>query len=328
MNPEGIVTILERIERQAGIPGLAGILAERLSPTDLQSLLLEVYRQRASRIEPADVLSNYQKNRFVQPSKVTATCLFQWKWIALANLPPEFQLIEISPVCPLGTCSSVAPVDQNWCVATSRNTEVVSDSTNVLALECALRRRELLKANPKTSESIHLATSQRLLRAQNFQKPNQVTHFHTICLCSAGRDLGNLRFEVSTLGLQIRFYLRALRAFLGQFVQLKLSLTDFSVHDDKKILEDELLTPIRSEFEQVECVFNDSRTSGRGYYQHLCFRIHATNPDGHLIELVDGGIVDWTQKYLGNAKERLLISGIGSERVCTEFGKVGLALDE
>jgi hypothetical protein len=29
------------------------------------------------------------------------------------------------------------------------------------------------------------------------------------------------------------------------------------------------------------------------------------------IELVDGGFVDWTQKLLGNKKERLLISGTG-----------------
>ena len=29
------------------------------------------------------------------------------------------------------------------------------------------------------------------------------------------------------------------------------------------------------------------------------------------IELVDGGFVDWTQKLLGNKKERLLITGTG-----------------
>ena len=318
--------ILERIERQAGIPGLAAILSKRLSPTDLQSLLLEVYRQRASRISPAEVLSNYQNNRFVKPSAVAATCLFQWKWIALANLPVEFQLLEISPVCPLGTSSSVAPVDQNWSVTTIRNSEVVSDSTNVLALECALRRRALLKQNPKSSEIVNFATSQRLLRGQKFQKPNQVTHFHTISLCSAGRDLGNSQFEILTLGVHIRYYIRALRAFLGPFVVLKLSLTDFSLQDNRRILEEQLMDPIRSEFEQVECVFNDSRTSGRGYYLHFCFHIHATNPSGQPVELVDGGIVDWTQKFLGNAKERLLISGIGSERVCTEFANVGLGL--
>jgi hypothetical protein len=38
------------------------------------------------------------------------------------------------------------------------------------------------------------------------------------------------------------------------------------------------------------------------------------------LELVDGCSVDWTQKYLSNAKERLMISGIGSERLCREFG--------
>jgi hypothetical protein len=31
---------------------------------------------------------------------------------------------------------------------------------------------------------------------------------------------------------------------------------------------------------------------------------------------VDGGAVDWTQRLLSNAKERLVISGIGSERLC------------
>jgi hypothetical protein len=38
------------------------------------------------------------------------------------------------------------------------------------------------------------------------------------------------------------------------------------------------------------------------------------------LELVDGGSVNWTQQFLSNAKERLVISGIGSERLCTKFG--------
>jgi hypothetical protein len=36
-------------------------------------------------------------------------------------------------VTPLGTCHVVAPVSQNRVVSTVRGTEVVSDSTNVLA---------------------------------------------------------------------------------------------------------------------------------------------------------------------------------------------------
>jgi len=39
--------------------------------------------------------------------------------------------VELSPVCPLGTNSTL---DQNQTVTTIRNSEVCSDSTNVLAL--------------------------------------------------------------------------------------------------------------------------------------------------------------------------------------------------
>jgi hypothetical protein len=35
--------------------------------------------------------------------------------------------------------------------------------------------------------------------------------------------------------------------------------------------------------------------------------------------LVDGGFTNWTQQLLSNQKERLLISGIGTERLCSVF---------
>ncbi len=309
--------IVERIERESGVSGLISILAERLTPTDLQSLLLEVYRVRAKRIRPSELLSNYQDNRFVRPSATSPTSLLKWEQVALSTLPPEFQPLELSPVCPLGTNSIVAPVDQNWSVATIRNSEVVSDSTNVLALECSIRRRELLRSNPKSTDSIHLAASHRLLRAQHYRAPNLVSHFASFALCSAGRDQGRLLFEVSAIGLHIRFYLRSLRAFLGSIIPLHLSVTD--LNDNKSLLDNRLLSPIRSDFDNVDCMFDDLRTSGRGYYLDLCFHIHATAPGGQRLELVDGGSVDWTRRLLGDAKERLIISGLGSERLCTEF---------
>ena len=40
---------------------------------------------------------------------------------------------------------------------------------------------------------------------------------------------------------------------------------------------------------------------------------------GRSLELADGGAVDWTQKLLSNAKERLVISGISDERLCSLF---------
>jgi hypothetical protein len=312
--------IIERIEREVGVPGLVALLAERLTPTDLQSLLLEVYRQRAHRQPPTAVLSDYERNRFVRPSAVSPVRLTEWERIAFSNLPSGFQPIALSPVCPLGTNSAIASVDQNWALTTIRNTEVVSDSTNVLALECALQRRNLLRANAKSKAPVHLATSHRLLRAQRYQAaPNVVTHFSAFALCSAGQDQGNLEFELSALSMHINFYVRSLRAFLGLDIPLRLAVTDFATNDRQSLLSARLFSPVQEEFTAIHCSFDEMRTSGRGYYAELCFHIYATTHCGDLIELVDGGVVNWTQKLLSNAKERCAISGIGSERLCMAF---------
>jgi hypothetical protein len=313
--------ITDRIEEEAGVPGLVGILAERLAPTDLQSLLLAVYHRRSSQRRPADVLSQYETDRFVRPAAVSPRRLLAWEQVAFADLPSQFEPLALSPVCPLGASAVVASVDQNWAVATARNTEVVSDSTNVLALECAVRRRGLLREHPKSPAPVHLAASHRLLRGQRYDSPLAKSHFACFALGSAGRDPGSLGFEVATLGLHIRFYLRALRTFLGSEVPLRLALTDWNAPVRPALVEEQLLAPLRSEFAAVECVVDDQRTGGRGYYRDLCFHIEARNRAGEMLELVDGGAVDWTQRLLGNAKERMVISGIGSERLCAEFGE-------
>ena len=255
--------ITERILRETGVPNLVSILAEQLSPTDLQSLLLEVYRIRSGRIQPASLLSDFESNRFVKPSTVSPISLLRWEQIAFLHLPPEFIPVALSPVCPLGANSVVASVDQNWSVTCIRNTEVVSDSTNVLALECAIRRREFLRKNPKSTNPVHLAASHRLLRAQHYDSPESTTHFSAFALCSAGRDQGDFQFELSTMGMQIRFYLMALRAFLGTDIPLHVSVTDLSLNGRTELIESHLLSPLRSEFENVSCDF--------GLFSHPCY---------------------------------------------------------
>jgi hypothetical protein len=193
--------IVARIERVAGVQGLASLLAERLEPSDLQSLMLALYRLRAQRRRPPEILSDYEANRFVRPSGLGPLRLLEWERTALSQLPASFDLMELSPVCLLGTSSVVASVSQDWSVSTSRNTEVVSDSTNVLALEGALRRRQLLRSDPRSQKPVHLAASHRLLRAQRYRDTSLVPHFRVFALCSAGRDLGNFRFELGALDL-------------------------------------------------------------------------------------------------------------------------------
>ena len=306
--------ILTRIERQLGLPGLATALGEKINPSDLQSLLLEVFRLRAGHRRPADLLADYKTNRFIRPSPVPPTLLIDWERRVFAALPSDFQTLALAPVGPLGAASVLSSVDQNWAIATIRNTEVVSDSTNILALECASQRQALLQKDPKSTQSVHLATSHRLTRSQNFQDPAALAHFSLFGLCSGGRDQGGLVFERETLRRHIACYLQAVRTFIGAVIPLQVTLTDF--HDPVREAVLELMaSQIQEAFPEVTVRFDPERQHSRGYYLDLCFKIHAMESE-EPVELADGGVVDWTQQLLSNAKERLVISGIGSERVC------------
>lgn len=311
--------MIDRIEREAGVRGLVSVLAKRLAPTDLQSLLLEVYRVRADSRTPSDVLLDYKSDRFVQPSPASPRELSAWEQIAYSCLPEPFTAIALSPLCPLGTNSVVAPVDQNWAVSTSRNNEVVSDSSNVLALECAVRRQELLQSDPKSANQVHLATSHRLVRAQKYDSPQSYSHFATFVMCSAGRDEGYFSFELAAIEMQIRFYLSALRAYLGSEVHLVVTLADFERKLPSGYVEGRFFPSIAQAFGSVDFRTDRKRKRAKGHYTDFAFLLHVARGSGQALEVLDGGSVDWTQKYLSNAKERLVISGLGTERLCYEF---------
>lgn len=70
--------IIERIERETGVPDLAKILTTRLAPTDLQSLLLEIYALRAKKREPKALLEDHISNRFTRPSASSPRRLLEW----------------------------------------------------------------------------------------------------------------------------------------------------------------------------------------------------------------------------------------------------------
>src|SRR6266849_237998 len=79
--------IISRIERDTGVPHLADILSDRLAPTDLQSLLLEVYARRAKKRDPRVLLEDHVSNRFTQPSRSNPTGLLEWDRVAFSKLP-------------------------------------------------------------------------------------------------------------------------------------------------------------------------------------------------------------------------------------------------
>ncbi len=315
--------IVERILREAGTPDLLETLTQRLEPSDLQSLLLAVYRERAKGTSPAALLRHYRQNRFVQPATLDPRKLLEFDRLAFALLPPGFEPLELSPVCPLGTNSVVATVDQNNAVATIRNTEVCSDSTNVMALECAVRRQALYAKSGSAPQDIKLCASHRLLRPQFFQGPALFTHFRIFSLCTAGRDRGSYRFETKVLREHIAFYLRLFKETVKLGIVLRGVVVALTAFDESRmdILRTEIIERLSSEYADVGFEFDQTRESGRGYYSGAAFRIAARDSAGTEYGIVDGGVTNWTQQLLSSRKERLLVSGVGSERLVAVFGQ-------
>lgn len=306
--------IIERVVRRARVPDLFEALTRRLSGSDLQSLLLEVYRERASAVTPGQLLRHYERNRFVQPSPLDPRRILDFDRLAYSLLPPSFDVLELSPVCPLGTNSAVAPLDPNQAVATIRNTEVCSDSTNAMALECARRRG----ASP--AADTRLCASHRLLRPHLPDRPATFPHFRIFSLCTAGRDRGSYRFEAEALAEHLDFYLRLLGAARESGFRVGAVRTSLSVFDEPlcAALQARVLDGLSRAHPEVAFELDRSGPSS-SYYSGVRFQIHARDASADEYFLVDGGFTDWTRQLLSNRKERLLISGMGSERFVACF---------
>jgi len=200
--------ITRRIQNETGIPRLFSVLAEELPASDLQSLLLQVYQARARAGREPDLLTRFTRSPLTAPSSVTARQLNTFDRVAFETAA-DFEGVELSPVCPLGTATLLGGIDQNNVLTTIRNAEVLGDSTPALALECALRRRELAERTPAP---IRLASSHRTVRLQPFDVPGFTPHFRLFTLVSAGRDTGSSSFELQHLAEHARFYLSLFRA--------------------------------------------------------------------------------------------------------------------
>jgi hypothetical protein len=307
--------IAARVARDAGIPDLVELLGARLPPTDLQSLLLAVYRRRAAELTPGDLLARYEQNPFTQPSAIDPVALLELDRLAFRLLPDDWQRIELAPVCPLGTTSVLGKLSQDRAVATVRNTEVLSDATNVLALECARQRRLVRRSKAGATAQIKLCASARLLRSQPYAAPF-LPHFRLLGLVTAGRDTGSFGFELAAAVEHLDFYVRVLRgvADLGiEIDRLEVSITDLGVTEAS--IEGGVIELMSLRHPGIELKLDPERQVGRGYYAGLCFWVHGTT-QGRRLQLADGGCTNWTQALLSDRKERLLISGMGSELLC------------
>ncbi|HEX4820522.1 MAG TPA: hypothetical protein VFV00_09970 [Acidimicrobiales bacterium] len=288
-----------RLERDHDIERVVQLLVDELTPADLTALLLEVAKRRAARVPSAQVLQQYRRDRFVRPVQVDIRRLLDVQQRALDAVDPPFEPVGLSPLVPFGTSAALAEVNQNRIVTAVRNTEVLSDPTTALALEAAVRRRE----SALSGEVVRLGCVERIVRAQSFDGPRSYAHFSLLALVSAGR--GSLRFDQESVGEHITALAAAAEAAGVEGVQV--AITDFSgTHGD-------VVEEVRGQL-RVPVSVDPYRAAGRSYYPSICFTVMAA-VGGDVLEVGDGGLVDWTQALVGSKKERLMTSALSLERI-------------
>lgn len=309
----GMSAILDRIQRELGADLAAALAA--LPASDLTSLLLEVAARRASARAPAEVLRQYASDRFVRPSAAAPRHLLEVEGAALASLPEGYTALALSPLSPLGTTVAVAPASQNKIVTTLRGTDVLSDASNVLALETALRRR----ADP-SAPAIGLATSARMTRAQALARPEHRAHFQLFVTTLGGRDPGGRAFhrravlEAVTVQLALLERLAALGYAIGA---RRLVLSPDAAH---RPIAEPVADALARSHPGVPVTIDAARITAGRYYQGLCFTLwltHAVTSDE--LPLGDGGFTDWTAKLTGSRKERFFVGALGTEMLATLF---------
>lgn len=295
--------IIKRIETKTGVINLVELLSKHLPGTDLNSLLLEVFDKKTGNITPAELLKQYQANRYVHPAETDMIGLLTAELETLKFLREHnFQPIELSPVSQLGSCSIIASVDQKKVISAVRNTEVTADATNAMALHIADLRKSGVDR-----ELLRFSTVHRHVRCQPFKEKGFSAHFKVGCMVSSGRDTGNYEFEASNL-LDHILTLTGLFKDVYRLDNISFKLLKMDGYEFPERLLDVVFKHVTENENTPEITIGEAQPNN--YYKGIqCKMIVEINE--REIEIADGGFVDWTQQLLGNKKERMLIFGFG-----------------
>lgn len=344
--------IVQRIERELGLAGLVDVLESKLSASDLRSLLMEVYRARSTRVKETAIGTQAARDPLMASSTVSARDLLDFDSVAF-RAASDFVALDLSPVCPFAAASTLGRTSQNNVLTTIRNAEAVGDPTIALALEagrrgcytevvrlCASHRVIRLQPFDVPGYTPHfrlfaLATAGRDTGSFRFEIAHLLEHVRVYLqilrmLTPVGfsfqsplvefTDLAAVETALAAAGITREEVQNAVRAHrLGESERFLRERGVTALPDRHPLLKSAVIGPLREEFPEAEFRVNQQRLEGLGYYSSFALRISPRAPDGNRYPVIDGGCTDWTARLLSNRKQRLLISGIGSEFVCKTY---------
>ncbi|MBP3766567.1 MAG: hypothetical protein J6G98_05245 [Bacilli bacterium] len=86
-----------------------------------------------------------------------------------------------------------------------------------------------------------------------------------------------------------------------------------SIRNVFKYIDDNIFIPLKSNYPNINFGLQLERKSGLNYYDNFCYEIIVEFKNGKYLNLVDGGITNWTGKILSDSKEKCITSGMGLE---------------
>ena len=297
--------IVEKILERIGRPEELSVLANDLSGSELNSLLLDLFELKTNDITPPELLNLYQQNRLVKPADLPVLEVKQMELDVLRILANHgFDPVELSPVIQLGSCSIVGPANQKKILSALRGTEVLADSTNAIALHaCDLKQK--LQTH---SGILKFANIQRQMRTQTINVKGFTPHFRVGCIVSCGEAKGRYDFEKNMLNEHLRMmeYL-----FINYYKvdELSFRLLPRTGYPDGFI--EAIGDHIKRENPGMQLKIDQTpQEKENNYYKGSQHKVDIA-VNGRTYEIADGGFVDWTQKLLQNKKERMLSTGFG-----------------
>jgi hypothetical protein len=178
-----------------------------------------------------------------------------------------------------------------------------------MALECALR----LRANP--GATVHLATSQRVVRAQPVPKgAGYAPHFRIFVLASGGVEAKDHTFTVDTLVHHVRTMLGALDRLESHGYSFGARRVDVLATPERAALGDRVAQALgpRATRKPLQHAY---------YSGGLRYMLWVTAPDGTEMPLVDGGTFDWLAQLTSNRRAVYVATGAGAQLVALRFAR-------
>jgi hypothetical protein len=200
-------------------------------------------------------------------------------------------------------CSTLAPTSQDRTVSAVRGTEVVSDPTNVLALEAARR----LATNPRGD--VRLCTLHQVLRAQALAPGEGFSrHFRLFALVEAGPARAEDGFEVDAAERAVSVFDRLFDACASLGCRFPGRRAVVRATGRRHVLADRICDRVRRALPHVDVV---REPLDNPYYDGLRVAFSADTVRGEPCPIGDLGAFDWISKLTSNGRMRLVASGFG-----------------